>query len=57
MRSRVAVPMKISPAVAARTLEFLRRTIPRGHSEADELLDLIRLFERALHEGKGRHRE
>ena len=57
MRTRVAVPMKISPAVAARTLEFLRRTIPRGHSEADELMDLIRFFERAQHDTKGRHRE
>ncbi len=57
MGSKVAVPMKISPAVAARTLEFLRRTIPRGHSEADELMDLIRFFERAQHDTKGRHRE
>ena len=57
MRTRVAVPMKMTPSVAARTLEFLRRTIPRGHSEADELMDLIRFFERAQHDTKGRHRE
>lgn len=55
--SKVPGSMKITPAVAARTLEFLRRMIPKGHAEADELLDLIRFFERAQHDTKGRHRE
>jgi hypothetical protein len=59
MKSKVPSPMKLSPAVASRTLQFLRRTIPKGHAEADELLDLIMFYERALQseQGKNRHRE
>lgn len=39
--------MRMSPSVARRTLNFLRRTIPRGQAEADDLLQLIEFFEQA----------
>lgn len=59
MTAKVQSSMKLSPSVASRTLQFLRRTIPKGHSEADELMELIRFYERALQseQGKSRHRE
>ena len=46
--------MKITPAVAARTLDYLRRTIPKGHADADNLLDLIAFFEQVLAEAPKR---
>ena len=39
--------MKIDAQTAARTVDYLKRTIPRGHVEADELVKLIKLFEQA----------
>lgn len=39
--------MRIDAETAARTVDYLKRTIPRGHSEADELVKLIRLYEQA----------
>jgi len=39
--------MTLPPAVADRTLSYLRRLIPRGYNEADDLLTLIRFYERA----------
>lgn len=48
--------MKLTPSVAARTLSFLRRTIPRGHAEADDLLGLIAFYEQVLEQTqKKRH--
>lgn len=44
--------MRMSPSVARRTLNFLRRTIPRGQAEADELFQLIEFFEQALKDGR-----
>lgn len=37
--------MKLDPNVAARTLDYLKRAIPRGQQEADELHSLIRFYE------------
>jgi len=39
--------MKIDVETAARTVDYLKRTIPRGNVEADELMRLIRLYEQA----------
>lgn len=44
--------MRMSPSVARRTLNFLRRTIPRGQAEADDLLQLIEFFEQAMRDGR-----
>lgn len=52
----IVVPMKVSPAVANRTLKFLRSAVPKGHSEADDLLDLIVFYEKVLQESPKKHR-
>lgn len=44
--------MKVSPAVANRTLKFLRSVVPKGHSQADDLLDLIVFYENVLSESQ-----
>lgn len=51
MKSKVSSSMEITPAVAMRTLEYLRRIIPRGHAEADSLLSLIVFFEQIAQQG------
>jgi hypothetical protein len=39
--------MTLPPVVADRTLSYLRRLIPRGYNEQDDLLTLIRFYEKA----------
>lgn len=48
--------MDLPPDVADRTLPYLRRLIPRGYAESDDLLSLIRYFEKASARGK-KHRK
>ncbi len=40
--------MKIDVQTAARTVNYLKRIIPRGQQEADELHALIELYERSM---------
>ena len=37
--------MKPDVRTAARTVDYLKRIIPRGHDEADELHQLIKFYE------------
>lgn len=48
--------MKVSPAVANRTLKFLRSAVPKGHAQADDLLDLIVFYEKVIAEAQKKPR-
>jgi len=39
--------MDLPSDVTHRTLKYLRRMIPRGYDESDELMSLIRYYEKA----------
>lgn len=49
--------MRMSPALARRVLNFLKRATPRGQEESDDLFELIQFFEQALKDGRVKHSE
>lgn len=56
MKARIKDPMKLPSDVPDRTLHYLRRMIPRGYAESEDLLNLIRFYEKASADAR-KHRK
>lgn len=47
-KSKITLPMKVDRHTASQTVRFLKRSIPKGSDEAEQLLRLIQLYESVL---------